>query len=125
MSVIQKAQELGYALLECEETTILRAAEINLDQDPEAQALIRDFQKQQQKIQKLQEAGIEVSEDDWQKFGEVQEKMKENKALQAYFSAQKNFQKILQQVNAIINQILSGGSCSPSACSECQSPDCM
>ncbi|MDH7578767.1 MAG: YlbF family regulator [Bacillota bacterium] len=124
MSIIQKAQELGYALLECEETTILRAAETNLDQDSEAQALIKDFQQQQKKIQKLQEAGIEIGEDDLEKFNEVQEKMKENKALQAYFAAQKNFQAILQQVNAIINQILSGGPCSPSACSSCNSSGC-
>ncbi len=124
MSIAQKAQELGYALLECEETTILRAAETNLDHDEEAKSLIKNFQQQQQKIKKLQEAGMEVSEDDWADFNYTQEKMKQNKVIQAYFVAQQNFQKILQQVNGIINQILSGG-CSPSACSECKGTNCQ
>lgn len=124
MSIYEKAQELGYALLNCNETTVLRAAETNLDNDVKAQTLIKEFRQRQEKINNLQEAGIEISNDEWIQFTQIQEKIKENKVIQAYFAAQTNFRKVLQEVNTIINQVLLGGSCSPLACSECNSSDC-
>jgi len=119
LSYIEKAQELGRALLECEEAIILRAAETNLDHDQEAQRLIMEFQQRFKKIQDSQEAGEEVSDKEWQEFNEVQEKMKANKAVQAYFVAQQNFKKLLEQVNTIINQVLTGNSCSSPCSGNC------
>ncbi|MGB9792186.1 MAG: YlbF family regulator [Thermacetogeniaceae bacterium] len=119
MSYIEKAQELGRALLDCEETIILRAAEVTLDNDLEAQELIKDFQQKFKKIQDLQEAGEEVSEEDWREFNEAQEKVKANKTIQAYFAAQQNFQRLLNHVNTIINQVLRGNSCSSTCSGDC------
>lgn len=117
MSVIEKAKELGYALRETEEATILQAAEVNLDQDKESRELINQFQQSFTKIQKAKSAGEEVSKEELDAFNQLQEKMKENKTIQAYFAAQKGFQVLLQQVNAVINMSLQGNSCSPSDCS--------
>lgn len=119
MSVIEKAKELGYALRETEEATILQAAEVNLDQDKESRELINQFQQSFTKIQKAKSAGEEVSKEELDAFNQLQEKMKENKTIQAYFAAQKGFQVLLQQVNAVINMSLQGNSCSSSDCGGC------
>lgn len=123
MFYLDKAVELGQALLECDETTILKAAEANLENDREAQQLIREFQQRHHNIEAAREAGAEVSEDDWREFNDIQEQMKGNKAVQAYFAAQQNFQKLLQQVNSVVNQVLSGESCSGDCSGNC--PGCM
>lgn len=123
VSVIEKAQELGYALRETEEATVLQAAEINLDQDRESRDLIREFQQCFEIVKKAQEAGKEVSDEEWESFNQLQEKVKENKNIQAYFAAQKRFQALLQQVNSVINMILRGESCSSGCSGDCTS--CM
>ena len=46
-SIIEKAHDLGHALSESDEAVILHAAEMNMEQDIEAQALITDFQSRQ------------------------------------------------------------------------------
>ncbi|MGB4505193.1 MAG: YlbF family regulator [Syntrophaceticus sp.] len=119
MSVVEKAQELGNALRETEEATILRAAEVNLDNDPVSRQLIMEFQQRFQKIKSAQDAGEEVSEVDIENFNQLQEKVKTDQNIQAYFSAQQRFNQLLQQVNTIINQVLMGEPCSPDCCDNC------
>lgn len=121
MSVIEKAQELGYALRETEEAIILQAAEINLEQDLESRNLIREFQQRFEMIKKVQDAGEEISDEEWESFNQLQQKVKENKNIQAYVAAQKRFQSLLQQVNTVINQILRGESCSSGCSGDCSS----
>jgi cell fate (sporulation/competence/biofilm development) regulator YlbF (YheA/YmcA/DUF963 family) len=123
-SIVEKAHDLGQALSESDEAVVLHAAEMNMEQDLEAQALIKDFQARQKNMQEAEQAKKEVSDEDWNEFTRVQEKMKENKALQAYFGAMQMFQKLIQDVNAEINKVLTGGaSCPPSECDDC-SLDC-
>lgn len=118
-TIIEKAHELGHALYESEEATILHAAEMNLDQDPEAQSLIKDFQTKHKSIQEAEESQREVSDEEWEVFNQVQEKMKGNRAIQAYFAALQKFQELIQAANAEINKVLGGGACSPTECESC------
>ena len=119
-TIIEKAHELGHALSESNDAAILNAAEVNLDQDSEAQDLIKKFQDMHKDIQDAEQEKREISDEYWEDFNKVQEKMKENKAVQAYFAALNNFQKLLQDANAEINKVLTGGeSCSDSDCSSC------
>jgi len=122
VSVTEKAQELGTALRETEEATILQAAEMNLDNDPESLKLITEFQQRFQKIKSAQDAGEEVSGEEIESFNQVQEKVKTDKNIQAYFAAQQQFNQLLQQVNNIINHVLRGESCPPDSCNSC--PGC-
>jgi cell fate (sporulation/competence/biofilm development) regulator YlbF (YheA/YmcA/DUF963 family) len=124
LSYIEKAKELGYALRECKETLVLQAAEMNLDNDQEAQDLIREFQRQERKLKEKQGLGVAITPEEWDYFNQVQEKMKQNRSIQAYLAAQANFYKLLEQVNLIINQALRGEICSPSPCSQCNNPEC-
>ena len=122
--IIEKAHELGQAISASDEAVVLHAAELNLEQDQEAQALIGDFQARHKKIQEAEEANQEASDEEWNEFNLIQDKMKSSKPIQAYFAAMQNFQKLLQDANTEINKILQGaGSCSPSACDSC-SLDC-
>lgn len=118
-TIIEKAHELGHALYESEEATILHAAELNLDQDPEAQTLISDFQSRQKGIKEAEEAKREVSDDEWDAINQLQDKMKGNKAILAYFAALEKFQGLIQEANAEINKVLGGDACSPSDCEGC------
>mgnify|MGYP001064788354 FL=1 len=119
MSVTEKAQELGSALRETEEATILRAAEMNLDNDPESLKLITEFQKSFQKIQNARTTGENINSEELEAFNELQEKVNVDKNIQAYFAAQQRFNQLLQQVNNIINQVLRGEACSPDCCDSC------
>ena len=121
-SIVEKAHDLGHVLSESDEAAVLHAAEMNMDQDMEAQALIKDFQARQKNMQDAEQAKKEVSDEEWDEFNQGQEKMKENKALQAYFGRDANFQKLIQDANAEINKVLHGWrSCSPSECDDCSS----
>ena len=123
-SIIEKAHDLGHALSESDEAVVMHAAEMNMEQDMDAQALIRDFQARQKTMQEAEQEKKEVSDEDWNEFTRIQEKMKENKALQAYFAAMQRFQQLIQDVNTEINKVLTGNdSCSPSECDSC-SHDC-
>jgi len=119
VSVTEKAQELGSALRETEEATILRAAEMNLDNDPESLKLITEFQKSFQQIQNARNAGENINSEELEAFNELQEKVNVDKNIQAYFAAQQRFNQLLQQVNNIINHVLRGEECSPDCCDSC------
>ncbi len=123
-SIIEKAHDLGHALSESDEAVVLHAADMNMELDMEAQALIKDFQTRQKNMQEAEQAKKEVSDEEWNEFTRIQDKMKENTAIQAYFSAAQRFETLLKEVNAEINKVLAGGgSCSPSECDSC-SLDC-
>jgi cell fate (sporulation/competence/biofilm development) regulator YlbF (YheA/YmcA/DUF963 family) len=123
-SIIEKAHDLGHALSESDEAVVLHAAEMNMEQDMEAQALIKDFQARQKNMQEAEKGKKEVSDKEWNEFTQIQDKMKENTAIRAYFAAAQKFEKLLQDANAEINKVLTGGgSCSPSECDSC-SLDC-
>jgi cell fate (sporulation/competence/biofilm development) regulator YlbF (YheA/YmcA/DUF963 family) len=119
MSVMAKAQELGHALLDTEEATILQAAEKNLDSNPESVRLINEFQQKFQTIKNAQDSGEEISDAEIDQFNQLQEKVKNDKTIQAYFSAQQRFNQLLQQVNTVINQVLRGETCSTDCCDGC------
>jgi cell fate (sporulation/competence/biofilm development) regulator YlbF (YheA/YmcA/DUF963 family) len=124
--IIQKANELGLALAESTEAAIMHDAEMDLDGDEEAQALIKDFQERQKSIQDIEQSDQEVSDEEWDEFNQVQEKMNENKTVRAYIAAMQNFQKLLQDANEEVNRAIGGGSsCSPSECDNCSCDCCQ
>jgi len=119
LSLLEKAQELGYALLETEEVTILHAAERNLDNNPESLQLINEYKQKFKQIKDAQDAGEEVSDELFDEFNQLQEKVNADKNIQAYLSAQMRFKQLLEQVNAVIYQVLRGETCSPDSCDGC------
>lgn len=119
MSLMTKARELGYALLETEEATILDAAEKNLKNNPESMRLFTEYQQRLTKILNSQEAGEEVSDEEIDEFNQLWEKVKADNNIQAYFSAKKKFDQLLQQVYSVVDQVFRGETCSPDGCDGC------
>lgn len=128
MSYVEKAKELGQALLDNEVVVVYKAAEANLDNNPEGLKIIRDFQQSYQRITEAQERGEEPEERDLELFQQAQEQMRENKAIMAYLVAQQNFKNLMQEINNIINLEIFGkgsGGCSEDCSSGCScSGDC-
>ncbi len=118
MVITEKAQELGAAIRDTEEAMTLRTAEANLEKDQKSLKLITDFQNIFEKVQNARNNGESVADKDLNLFEELQEKVNVDQTIQAYFSAQQRFNQLLQQVNNVINQSLSG-ECPPSSCNGC------
>jgi cell fate (sporulation/competence/biofilm development) regulator YlbF (YheA/YmcA/DUF963 family) len=119
---IEKAKELGQAILDCDEYTIMQAAEANLGQDPQAMELIKGFQEKQKNISELQEKDEEVSDESIQDINRYQAEMMQNKTLAAYMAAQQTFGKVMQEVNNVISKLINGEEACDSCggdCSEC------
>ena len=119
MSVTEKAQELGFALRETNEAKQLQDAEMDLDNDNTSRQLIEEFQQLFQKLQKAQEDGKDIAQNELDEFNALQEKVKADNIIQNYFAAQQRFNQLLQEANNVINQVLRGESCSTDCCDGC------
>ncbi|MDD2555144.1 MAG: YlbF family regulator [Syntrophaceticus sp.] len=119
MSVTEKAQELGFALRETNEAKQLQVAEMDLDNDNTSRQLIEEFQQLFQKLQKAQEDGKDIAQNELDEFNALQEKVKADNIIQNYFAAQQRFNQLLQEANNVINQVLRGESCSTDCCDGC------
>jgi cell fate (sporulation/competence/biofilm development) regulator YlbF (YheA/YmcA/DUF963 family) len=119
VSVTEKAQELGFALRETNEAKQLQVAEMDLDNDNTSRQLIEEFQQLFQKLQKAQEDGKDIAQNELDEFNALQEKVKADNIIQNYFAAQQRFNQLLQEANNVINQVLRGESCSTDCCDGC------
>lgn len=119
MSVIDKAKELGEELVNSNELREMRDAELIMMQNPEAQEIIKTFNEKREMFRVLEEKGQELTESQKSQADELESKMLDNPYIFNFFKAQQSFEKILEQINAIIGDAISGGS----GCS-CDSDDC-
>ena len=119
MSVIDKAKELGEELVNSNELREMRDAELMMMQNPEAQEIIKAFNEKRDMFRVLEEKGQELNESQKLQAEELESKMLDNPYIFNFFKAQQSFEKILEQINAIIGDAIGGGS----GCS-CDSDDC-
>jgi len=119
LSVIDKAKELGMALSSSNELKEMRDAEMMMMQNPEAQEIIKAFNEKREMFREVQKQGQELTESQKMQAEELESKMLDNPYIFNFFSAQQNFEKILEQINAIIGDAIGGGS----GCG-CDSDDC-
>jgi cell fate (sporulation/competence/biofilm development) regulator YlbF (YheA/YmcA/DUF963 family) len=116
MSVLEKAKILGEAILASEELIKLRDAEAIMNNDFEARKIIQEFQQAQQEFHQWQMDGNDLTEEHRAKADALEEKMIDNDKIRSYMEAQKEFENLLQQINNIISQSISG-LCDDSSCS--------
>jgi len=117
---MEKATELGQALIECEEFSVLKAAEAAMDNDEKAQEIIGEFRQVQHAAHEGHLAGEDNADKYLEKMQEVQERMRENSSIAAFLAAQEGFNKILQGVNFIIGKAIGQvDGCDPNSCSTC------
>ena len=124
--ILEKARELGEAIIESEEFKALKKAELEQENDEEAMALLKEYSELRTSLAQEIQKG-DVSEDEMsairEKLEEAYEKVTTNDHITAYINAQREFQTVLDQMNRIITFHITGenpGGCSGN-CSSCGS----
>jgi cell fate (sporulation/competence/biofilm development) regulator YlbF (YheA/YmcA/DUF963 family) len=103
MSVIKKAKELGQEIRKTDEYKELERVTENIQQDTEANNMIKEIQDLQKQIQFSQQSGVQPSEEQIGQFNNLKTKMDTNLTIQAYAKAQNDFSQFMQEVNSAIS----------------------
>lgn len=119
MSVLEKAKELADALTVSPELNDMREKEKLVKADSEARKLMDKISARQMELYQLQTEGKEPSPELMEMLSGLQEEMERNNKVMDYLGAQEKMGKILQEVNKMISEALSGGSCEENDCSHC------
>ncbi len=125
-TIIEKAQELGTLIAESEEKAKATAAADKMNNDEEAVMLLQKYNENRKAaLEKMR--GKNPSKEELEEFKTyIQsefEKIAKNSLISEYIEANKNFDTLVQQVNAVLSYFITGqenesGSCSGS-CSTC------
>ncbi|MGQ9557002.1 MAG: YlbF family regulator [Desulfurispora sp.] len=124
-AILQKARELGEEISRSAELQEMLAAQQAMLGSPEAAALIEEFNRKQKYYMTIQRQGLELTDSQKQDIADLEERMLDNELVLGFFRAQQNFEKILEEINNIISQAISGqaacsaDSCSDECCSSC------
>ncbi len=103
-SVIEKAEELGMVILNSNEFTELNEAQDKLDNNPEAQKLIQDFQEKQSNLHQVHHNGEEVSEEEIGKLQDLQKAMMDNDLINDYVTAKHKADKLISSVSQVLTK---------------------
>lgn len=123
--IIEKAQELGKMIAESGEREKVNICEERMNADAEATELLRTYNENRKKAMEALR-GKNPSKEELKEFHDyVQaefEKIAKNTLIAEYIEANKNFDSMIQQVNAVLSYFITGkeqsGSCTGS-CSSC------
>ncbi len=120
MSILEKAYELGQEILTSEELNDMKTAEQYMLQDSNAQSIIQEFDSKQKLYLEMQKQGQQLTDVQKQEVADLEKRMLDNPLIYSYFQAQQKFEKVLEEINNIISQAISGNdSCSDECCSSC------
>ncbi|MCF8011576.1 MAG: YlbF family regulator [Clostridiales bacterium] len=123
--VLEKARELGDELVKSKELTEMRDAQEKVMQNQEAKAILDQFHEKQKVLYDMQNQGQEITEGHKKEVEEIEQKMMDNNLLAEFIKTQQSFEKVLQSINDMISQAISGEkessceSCCPSCDSGC------
>lgn len=121
MSVIAKARELGEEIARSQELAAMIQAQQAMLQDPAARQIIDEFHQKQRFLQMIQTQGLELTESQKADVEDLEKRMMDNPLITEFFRAQHNFEQLLEEINQIISDAISGGqhSCSDESCRCC------
>ena len=101
--VLVLAERLGKELAQDERTRLLREAQKALAADDEAQALLTDYQKQADKITKLEREGKPIEVADKHALTAAEEKISLNDKLKELTRRQMDFVDVMRKVKETID----------------------
>jgi len=109
MEYIQKARELGEALLKTPEVQKLREAEEEIKKDPEAQKAFEEYQEKERNLVTSQMFSKVVPEKETLALIDLKMKlMRSYPSIRNFFSLQESFEKIMATVNLTITTTIYG-----------------
>ena len=118
--ILNKARELGKEIADSVELSAMRNSQDNMMNDPLAQSIIKEFEEKQQVYHMLRAQGQQLTESQKQEIDTFEEKMLGNELIVQYFKTQQEFERIIEAVNNIISEAITGQShdceCGTSSC---------
>lgn len=120
MSVLEKARELGNEIANSKEMLAMRDAEMAMLREPSAKVILREFEEKRRAFQMIQSQGQQLNDNQKKEAEEIEKKMLENHHIYSFFMAQKDFEKLLEEVNKIIGESIGLKSC----CSDSGNENC-
>lgn len=132
MSVYDMAVELGKNLQTTEEYARVQETQGAVSADPEARALVKDFQQLRASYQRMQMMGHQLTQENLKKLEEMEKRAAEHPLVREYLQAQSGFYEVVNTVNLKIQEGLTGksltedgeaqgGNCTPKDSSQCGS----
>lgn len=122
MEVIEKARELGLAIMEDERCKRLQTAKVANDSDTELQGVIGEFNLK--KLQLNNEFNKDPEQQSKEKLTQIENELKEvygkamsNKSMAEYTQAKKDMDELVAQINSIIQMSISGEVSEDDGCS--------
>ena len=117
--VLTRAEALAQAIADCDELKEARRCQMEVNGDPAAEAIINEFFKLQSQIMESQNRGEEPSDELNEAFNDVQDKMEGNLKVATYYQAQANLGRLLQEINELITEAVTGEQCTDEMCENC------
>jgi len=106
--IIEMATRLGRAIARCPQSEALRKARAEMNAQKDVMQLLRDFQKQSEKIAELQENDKPVEVEDKHKLDELHEQLVSKEAFKKFTAAQVEYVDMMRKVNTAISTALGG-----------------
>lgn len=104
--LIELAQQLGRRIADHERTTLLKQAQKDVNDDPDAVKIIQDYQQQADKIHRLEHEHKPIEVDDKHKLTDLETQISTHPKLAQLTKRQVDFVEMMQKVKAAIdNQI--------------------
>lgn len=106
MTIMEKAESLGKAIVDSKEYESLKNAETEMYQDEEAKSLLEEFSAHQKRLQMAQANGKPVSDKQQNEIKAIQTKMQGNSKVKKFMEAQQQFNQVMQTVNQTISSVM-------------------
>lgn len=101
--IIAAATELGKKIAASERTQAFLAAAKAVAGDKDAQAILRDFQNQSEKLRELAESGKPIEPNDKRKLADLESSVASNDKLKAMMRTQADYFELMTRVQQAID----------------------
>lgn len=108
MSIMEKAQELGEAIIKTTEYNDLKAKENVMITDEDAKSLLNEFEALNKRLQMAQANGKKITTKQEKELNSIKVKMQANNKIKSFMEAQQNFNKVIQTVNQTVFNFING-----------------
>ncbi len=108
MSIINRAEKLGEAIVETSEYDKLKTTEEAMYNNPDAKEILTKFQNKQNEMHKLHHQGGEITAEMQEEVQDLQQQLEENEIVKKYLDAQQEFNQLMEKVNQTLSEKIYG-----------------
>jgi cell fate (sporulation/competence/biofilm development) regulator YlbF (YheA/YmcA/DUF963 family) len=102
--IVQKTIELATAFIDSPEYQALQESQRQMENEPEAQRIIQEFQRRQQSLSMLQQMGGRVGVGEVQALRLLQQRMLQQPTVKRYLQCQQELTNYLQTISDILSR---------------------